>query len=590
MIDPVHSLAFSIQANRGVYAVLVGSGLSRAAKIPTGWEIILDLIRKLATLHEETGDPDPEQWYREKFKQEANYSDLLDALAKTPEERQQLLRTYWEPNDTEREEGEKKPTVAHRAIAALAAQGFIKVIITTNFDRLVETALTDAGVVPTVLSSPDQVQGALPLIHTQCCVFKVHGDYLDTRIRNTPAELDQYPPEFDQLLDRIFDEFGLIVCGWSADWDGALRAALIRSPSRRFTTYWAVRGEPSDKAQQLISHRGAQVIPIEDADVFFQTVQQQVESIEEFSRPHPLSTEAAVASLKRYIPEPRYRIQLSDLIDNTVEQVVEITSSGAFSAEGGPEWNTKSVTARVREYEAICSILLAMAMTGGYWAEEGHYPVWQRALERVGSTPSSSGSTLWLELQRYPATLLLYALGLGAVEAGRLRFLRHMLGTTIHREHQEDAPAVWILPPSCLFSSVYASGSVMRILESMEKRRVPMNDWLHEALRPHADRIIPDENRYTLVFDKLEILMALSCAHYRSHDKSLNWYWAPPGAFGYRSDNRARILQEIKESLSTERDESLFVTCRIFGDTAEDCKQGIEALEQFISKLGWGLF
>ena len=54
MIDPVHSLAFSIQANRGVYAVLVGSGVSRAARIPTGWEVTLDLIRKLAKLYGET--------------------------------------------------------------------------------------------------------------------------------------------------------------------------------------------------------------------------------------------------------------------------------------------------------------------------------------------------------------------------------------------------------------------------------------------------------------------------------------------------------------------------------------------------------
>ena len=178
MIDPVHSLAFSIQANRGVYAVLVGSGVSRAAKVPTGWEITLDLIRKLAKLHGETSDPAPEHWYREKFKREANYSDLLDTLAKTPAERQQLLRAYWEPNDREREDGEKEPTAAHRAIAALVARGFIRVILTTNFDRLVETALTDEGVEPTILSSSDQVQGALPLIHTPCCVFKVHGDYL----------------------------------------------------------------------------------------------------------------------------------------------------------------------------------------------------------------------------------------------------------------------------------------------------------------------------------------------------------------------------------------------------------------------------
>ena len=120
MIDPVHSLAFSIQANPGVYAVLVGSGVSRAAKIPTGWEVTLNLIRKLAKLHEETCDPDPELWYRKKFESDANYSNLLDELVKTPGERQQLLREYWEPKDQEREEGEKQPTAAHRAIAALA--------------------------------------------------------------------------------------------------------------------------------------------------------------------------------------------------------------------------------------------------------------------------------------------------------------------------------------------------------------------------------------------------------------------------------------------------------------------------------------
>ena len=397
-------------------------------------------------------------------------------------------------------------------------------------------------------------------------------------LRNTPDELDQYPPEFDQLLDRIFDEFGLIVCGWSAEWDGALRSALFRAKSHRFTTYWAVRDELGGKAQQLIHHRRAQEIPIKDADAFFQTVQQQVKSIEEFSRPHPLSTEAAVASLKRYIPDPQHRIRLSDLIDNTVEQVVEVISGEAFSAEGDPKLTTKLVTARVRGYETACSTLLALAMTGGYWADEEHYPVWQRALERLGSTPSSSN--FWLELQRYPATLLLYALGLGAVEAGRLRFLGHMLGTTIHREYQKDVPAVEILPPLRFFSG---DGRVMRILEGMGQRKVPLNDWIHETLRPCAEHVIRSNNRYNLVFDKLEILVALSHAQHRSSER----YWTPLGAFVHRSENRERIFQEIRESLSKKQDESPFVTCGIFGETAEECKQGLEALEQFIPELDW---
>ena len=140
MIDPLHSLAFTIQANPGVYAVLLGSGVSRSAQIPTGWEITLDLVRKLAEVAGENCGTDPARWYRERYGKEPDYSDLLDALAKTPAERQQLLRAYLEPTEAERDEGIKSPTAAHRAIAGLVAKGYIRVIITPNFDRLIDGA------------------------------------------------------------------------------------------------------------------------------------------------------------------------------------------------------------------------------------------------------------------------------------------------------------------------------------------------------------------------------------------------------------------------------------------------------------------
>jgi len=46
MIDPIISLAFSLHSTKGVYALLIGSGISRAAGIPTGREIVQDLILK----------------------------------------------------------------------------------------------------------------------------------------------------------------------------------------------------------------------------------------------------------------------------------------------------------------------------------------------------------------------------------------------------------------------------------------------------------------------------------------------------------------------------------------------------------------
>lgn len=353
MIDPIDSLAFSLQANPGVFALLVGSGVSRSAQIPTGWEITLELIRKLAASQSESADPDPERWYREKYNNESpEYSNLLNQLGRTEEERQLLLRPFFEPNQQEFDENAKLPTAAHRAIAWLVAHGYVKVIITTNFDRLMERALQEAGVEPTVLSSPERMKGMVPLVHTKYCVIKLHGDYLDTRIRNTPRELEDYPSEIKELLIQVFDEYGLVVCGWSATWDVALRDAIYRVQTRRFTTFWAVYGEISEQAKQLVRHRRAETVKIESADSFFCAVQEKVESIEQFSRPHPLSIDAAVTSLKRYISEPRYRIRRRDLINEAVGKVVESIESQAFDMRN-PVPDTGSVTTRVRVYEGL---------------------------------------------------------------------------------------------------------------------------------------------------------------------------------------------------------------------------------------------
>ena len=575
MIDPIESLSFSIQANPGVYALLLGSGISRPAGIPTGWDITLDLVGKLAALYDEACEPDPVAWFQGKFGEPPNYSVLLDELAKTRTERQQLLRPYFEANNQEREEGLKQPTAAHHAIAQLAAQGFVKIIITTNFDSLTESALREAGVQPTVLSSPDHLKSALPLPHMQCCVFKVHGDYLDTRIRNTPDELDKYPCEINRFLARVFDDYGLIVCGWSATWDGALGDAICRTPSRRFTTYWAAHGEPSDEARRLIENRRAEVVTIEDADSFFQKVQHKVEAIEEFRKPHPLSTEAAVASLKRFLSETRYKIQLADLIEETVERVIEETSGKDFDVDTPPP-TTETVTARIRAYERACSTLLAMATVGGRWSEKEHCEIWQRALQRLSMVPRPGGIIAWLDMRRYPGALLLYALGIGSVEADRLVFLSQVFSTRVYNENRERMHILQMLAPYKLVNG----GRLAEMLEGKEALQLPLNEWMYETLRQYTQRDIPDEEQYEANFVKLEILMSLSTAYHPKHI----WMGSSYGTFMYRYETTWDVLQEIKESISTLGDVSPFVIADIFGKTAEACIQHLANLEMWISQ------
>jgi hypothetical protein len=291
LIDPLTALAFSIYENKGVYCLLLGSGVSRPSEIPTGWEITLDLVRRVAALRGVTDEPDWAAWYKATFGAEPKYSELLDQLASTPDERRSVLHSYIEPNSDDIAAGRKIPTRAHQAIARMVAAGHVRVIITTNFDRLIENALRENGVEPTVITSDDALKGAVPLIHSRCYVVKIHGDYLDTRIRNTDSELGAYTPELNTLLDRIIDEHGLIVCGWSGDWDPALRAAITRAPNRRYPMFWAARGQMSPVAETLVGHRAGRVIAIEGADAFFERLEALVSAQADAQRPNPRSVE-----------------------------------------------------------------------------------------------------------------------------------------------------------------------------------------------------------------------------------------------------------------------------------------------------------
>ena len=113
MLDPLISLAFGLHSRPGVFALLLGPGVSRAAQILTGWEIVGDLARKLAKLAGEDPEPvDPIAWYKRTHGSEPNSSDLLLKVAPSRAERPALLQGYFEPTAGDIENSRKVPTAA----------------------------------------------------------------------------------------------------------------------------------------------------------------------------------------------------------------------------------------------------------------------------------------------------------------------------------------------------------------------------------------------------------------------------------------------------------------------------------------------
>lgn len=319
MNNKITGVSYSIYTNKGVFALLLGSGISRSAQIPTGWEITTKLIRQIAVLEKEDPGEFPDQWYREKFKLEPDYSGILEKLTNTREERLNLLRPYFEPTEEESAEGIKSPTVTHKKIAELVKEGYIKLIVTTNFDRLLERALTGVGIEPTVIYDPLQIENSIPLVHSKVTIVKINGDYLDTKFLNIKSELDSYDPVLSEYLRYIFENFGLVICGWSAQWDHALVAIMKSANKFRFSSYFTFFSEVNPVLEELGRIRSGGLVKIKDADSFFVEVGENIQAPARNDAMHPLTPEIVKARIKKYLSASAYEIHLHDLLHEVIE-------------------------------------------------------------------------------------------------------------------------------------------------------------------------------------------------------------------------------------------------------------------------------
>lgn len=507
--------------------------MSRSAGVPTGWEVQLDLVRKLAAAAGTSAEPDPEAWYVETFGQKPTYSGLLEAVAKSSAERMQILRAYFEPTPEEREQGLKVPTPAHRAVAKFVEKGFVRVVVTTNFDRLLESALTEIGIQPVVISTPDGAAGALPLVHSRCTVIKINGDYLDIRLKNTVEELTSYEPSLRRLLDQVFDEYGIVVCGWSGDWDVALRNVWEGAPNRRFTTYWATFGELSETAQSLVHLRAAIAVSTKGADEFFQDLEEKLQALTDLTVNDSVSPKVAVARMKRYLADPTGYIALADMLSAEVERVHSTFAAPRFSSSA-PWQGPEDARERIRSYEVALGTFLPLAICGAYWGEAAQDALLVTSFQRFADRDKPNSYTdIWMHLASYPALVLLYGMGLAALARSKYDFLKLLLYAPVRTDRYKLPQAACVLITDD------------KILSRLHQRQIiasqhtPLSNHLHKVIRVPLLPYLPGDLQFEDAFDWFEYLLCLChCdAKFTRTELMRNpppRLWAPIGRFGWK--------------------------------------------------------
>ncbi|MFE0418327.1 SIR2 family protein [Streptomyces tendae] len=579
VLDPRMSLALNVHTCPGVYAVLLGAGISMASGIKTGWGIVQDLVGKVATLHNPgvpgTGTEaaaDPEGWWRKQFDEELGYSRLLAEAAPTQAARQALLAGYFEPEDGE--DTGKEPTAAHRAIARLVKRGDIRVILTTNFDRLMERALEGVGISPQVVRD-HQIDSMKPLVHSQITIIKLHGDYADLEQRNTVDELEEYPEAQSALLNRVLDEYGLIVCGWSADWDRALVKAIEGTRSRRYPMFWGQYGRMSEHARRLVAQHSAAVIDGVTADELFTDLERRVEALDRMTVA-PVARDTAVAQLKRFLPDPVRRIEIRDLIEHSVTLIASNADQDRYPLTGN------AFAQSIHRYRADCDTLLHLLANGVFHDDGTYNHLWQRVIERLNRLRhrNINGHTEELEkLRHYPAVLATFTMGIAAVVGQREEFLARLLTqplwTPLFSNGDRQVPAVYLNPRRII------SGSINEVCSPGDGRtwHYPQSRWLREELREPFRVVEPDDDAFRAAFHRFEMLaslMSLDTEHVLASPWSGEFFG--DDVWGYDQNGLAAdIAREISDTWP-------LLEAGAFNADVERARNALTTLDQFRSR------
>jgi hypothetical protein len=336
-------------------------------------------------------------------------------------------------------------------------------------------------------------------------VIKLHGDYADLDQRNTVDELAKYPEDLAAYVGRALDEYGLIVSGWSAEWDIALVRALEEMRSRRYPLFWSSYSTIGFDAQRLITQHGAVSLIGHTADELFTGLTNRLDALDRLAT-IPITTAIAVEQLKRALPDPRRRVELFDLVNGQVGRLVMQIKDRTRHPLGGVPLDEQR-----NAYEAESSSAARLLATGVFHGDTSQEPLWTRAIQRLMSArdPFAGSYNAPSEAMRhYPALLCLWAMGVSAILAQHEQLLARLLleakWTPIFGDQTPRSPVQCLNPARIVFAEDdRAPNGQLWMYPQSHHIRVASRDALRE--------LEPDDVAYEAACDRLEYLASLVC-------------------------------------------------------------------------------
>ena len=256
------------------FSLMLGSGASITSHVRTAQ----DMIDEWRThLFNSSGSPDSYQkWLADQTwtNHEDEYSILFETIYDQPPQR----RVYIEECVKD-----AHPTWGYVYLTNLLANSFFDVVLTTNFDDLINEAcyLYSEGLRPIVAAHDSAIQG-IRLTSGRPKIIKLHGDFLYDNIKNTIAELETLEVNTKRKLKQFAQEYGLVVLGYSGrdrSVMDTLELLLRDEDSYRQGVYWCVRrgAAISNRLASLLKRDRVYLVEVEGFDEFMADLHEAAE-------------------------------------------------------------------------------------------------------------------------------------------------------------------------------------------------------------------------------------------------------------------------------------------------------------------------
>lgn len=230
--------------------------------------------------------------------------------------------------------------------------------------------------------------------------------------------------------------------------------------------------------------------------------------------------------MEEYLAEPKHRIKLHNLIKSELRKVQERLGKADFSVQA-MQISGEDFAERLRNYEDAVSTFLQVPILLGRWANTDQQTnVHQVVHDLAGNIEVTGGNTLWLALRSYPMLLSMYAGGIAAIQGNNYESLLSLFTTQVKNNNSSDKT-------TAIQATVKAMLDVNRTnafkcIPEFKAKHVPQSEYLFARLQPYIEDTLAVGDRYEDLFDRFEVLYALS------HVDHARRPWGPPGRFAWK--------------------------------------------------------